>query len=100
MDTELDVGHREANIEQQGGPDKAVKPMGLKEYIDQAAAGLKDEGKTEVAVGFAEQGASAWRKTYGPVLEMMHVKGWGKPSRRYYDELGFAIPKTTLPVAS
>ena len=75
VDTELDYAHREMNIEQQGGEEKAVKPMKLEDYLDQSMAGLKEEGKLEVAVGFADMGLSAWRGAFGPILEKFGMDG-------------------------
>lgn len=75
VDTELDVRHREMNIQQQGGEEKAVKPMGLEDYLDQSLAGLKEERKSEVAVGFADMGLTAWRGAFGPILEQFGMQG-------------------------
>ena len=73
VDTELDAAHREDNIAAQGGPDKATKPMALEDYLDKAMEGLKQAEKTEVAVGFAEMGLSAWRGAFGPILARFGV---------------------------
>ena len=75
VDTGLDAAHRESDIQAQGGPEKAVKPMPLEEYMDKAMDGLRQKDKKEVAVGFADMGASTWRQAFGPVLERLHVDG-------------------------
>lgn len=71
VDTDLDAEHRDAIIAQQGGADKAVKPMGLDTYLDQAMEGFAQKAPKEVAVGFAAVGASAWRETFDPILQKM-----------------------------
>ena len=73
VDTELDAPHREDVIAAQGGPDKAVKPMPLEEYLDKSMEGLKQAEKMEVAVGFAEMGLSTWRGAFGPILPKFGV---------------------------
>ncbi|KAI4095734.1 MAG: hypothetical protein LQ344_001451 [Seirophora lacunosa] len=66
--SELDDAHREQNVAAQGGPEKAVKPMPLEEYLDTAMAGFK-AGDREIATGFSQMGASAWRTTFGPIMK-------------------------------
>lgn len=73
VDTELDAEHRDDVVAAQGGPDKAVKPMGLEEYLDQSLEGLKQAEKTEVAIGYAEMGLKAWRGAFGPILPKFGV---------------------------
>lgn len=73
VESELDVGHREKNIAAQGGAEKAQKPMNQEEYLDKALVELEKEDVREAAVGFAAMGASAWRNTFGPILENIGV---------------------------
>ena len=75
MDTALNNGFRDKLIEKQGGPEKAMKPMPLKEYMDAAIAKIESGERKEIAVGFAEMGAGAWRKTFGGMLEKMGNRG-------------------------
>ena len=75
-DTELDKEHRATSIALQGGPEKALKPMPLDEFIEQAWAGLlkADEERRptkEVAVGFGQVGVDTWREGVGKILEGM-----------------------------
>ena len=68
-DTNLDTRYRARNIEIQGGPDKAAKPMPLKQYIDTTMAQLQEVGpdgkmRKETATGFSEMGNSAWRGAF------------------------------------
>lgn len=72
VDTGLDAEHRAQNIEAQGGEGKAMKPMPLEEYLDTVMVGFK-QGEKEVATGFSQMGASAWRKAYDPVLERLGI---------------------------
>ncbi|KAL8959095.1 MAG: hypothetical protein Q9193_003981 [Seirophora villosa] len=69
--TELDDAHREQNVAAQGGPEKAVKPMPLEEYLDTAMAGF-EAGDREIATGFSQMGASAWRMTFGPIMKALN----------------------------
>ena len=69
VESELDTVHKEKNIAIQGGPEKATKPMPLEEYLDKALAELEKENVKEAAVGFAQLGATTWRKAFDPVLE-------------------------------
>ncbi|KAL8837242.1 MAG: hypothetical protein Q9170_002615 [Blastenia crenularia] len=71
--TELDVAHRDQAVAAQGGEEKAVKPMPLEPYLDTAMAGFK-QGDREVTTGFSEMGASAWRKTFDPILGHLGIK--------------------------
>lgn len=73
VDTELGAKHNDKVVAAQGGPDKAMKAMGLEEYLDTAMEGLK-EGKKEVAAGFSQSGLDKWRGAFGPVLEAMGNK--------------------------
>ncbi|KAI4188810.1 MAG: hypothetical protein LQ346_005229 [Caloplaca aetnensis] len=74
VDTSLDAAHRDSNIAAQGGEEHAMKPMPLDQYVDTAMAGF-ERGDREIATGFSEMGASAWRKTFGPILESLGIKG-------------------------
>ena len=71
VESELDTKHRDRNVEIQGGPEKAIKPMSLDNYLDQALVELEKEDVREAAVGFAKMGSEAWRKTFGPILLSM-----------------------------
>ena len=71
VDTELDAGHRDEIVAQQGGADKAVKPMGLDTYLDQSMEGFAQKAPKEVAVGFAAMGASAWREAFDPIFRKL-----------------------------
>ncbi|KAL9010997.1 MAG: hypothetical protein Q9173_004125 [Seirophora scorigena] len=71
VETGLDDAHREQNVAAQGGPEKAMKPMPLEEYLDTAMAGFEG-GDREIATGFSQMGASAWRKTFGPIMKTLN----------------------------
>ncbi|KAL9017251.1 MAG: hypothetical protein Q9185_005416 [Variospora sp. 1 TL-2023] len=73
VETELDVAHREQNIAVQGGPEKAVKPMPLEEYLDTAMLGFQ-QGEKEIATGFSQMGSSAWRGTFGPIMKAIGIE--------------------------
>jgi short-subunit dehydrogenase involved in D-alanine esterification of teichoic acids len=79
--TELDVAHKERLVEILGGPEKAIPPVPLEDFLDQAMRGLGERGedgkpRREVAVGaFSEMVNKAWRTAFGPVLEKFHVDG-------------------------
>ena len=73
VDTELDVGHRDKLEDAQGGKEKAIKPMALNDYLDQALAELEQDDVKEAAVGFAKMGVTAWRKAYEPIFEHMGI---------------------------
>lgn len=75
VDTGLDAGHRAQIYEAQGGEEKAMKPMPLEAYLDTAMAGFKEEDAKEIATGFSEMGASAWRKAFGPILQHQGIDG-------------------------
>ncbi|KAG8528428.1 uncharacterized protein KY384_007346 [Bacidia gigantensis] len=75
VDTALDMEHREDLVKSQGGEEKAVKPMGLEQYLDAAMERFEAPRSGEVAVGFAEMGAGKWREAFGPILGMMGTKG-------------------------
>jgi len=62
-------------MELQGGYEKAVSPMPLKEYMDSAIAGLQKEDLKEIAVGFSQMGVDAWRGAFGPILENLGLVG-------------------------
>ena len=52
-----------------------MKPMPLEELMDAAMDGLKDNDAKEVAVGLAGMRVLAWRETFDPFFEKMHVDG-------------------------
>ncbi|KAK5994067.1 putative oxidoreductase DltE [Cladobotryum mycophilum] len=73
VDTPLNATHRDQTDELQGGPDKAVQPMPLAEYIDKLFANLeqtKPDGsfQDEVGVGFGAQGAKVWNEGFQKLL--------------------------------
>jgi hypothetical protein len=67
--TELDDHFKEELIALQGGPEKAMKSMPLKEYMEGVIAKIEAGETKEIAVGFADMGVKAWRGTFGPILE-------------------------------
>lgn len=75
VDTGLDAAHRAQANDAQGGEEKAMKPMPLEEYLDKTMVGFKHEDAIEIATGFSEMGTSTWRKAFGPILEMLGIKG-------------------------
>lgn len=75
VDTALDAGHRAETVEAQGGGEKALKPMPLEAWLDTTMASFKEESVNEITTGFAQMGATAWRKAFGPMLEQRGVKG-------------------------
>lgn len=75
VDTAHDAAYRESFIKSQGGPDKAMKPMPLEDFMNAAMDGLKDKDAKEVAVGSAGMRVSAWRETFNPFFKKMHVDG-------------------------
>ncbi|EPE34646.1 NAD(P)-binding Rossmann-fold containing protein [Glarea lozoyensis ATCC 20868] len=75
VDTPLNNGFRDKLIEKQGGPEKAMKPMPLKEYMDAAIAKIESGERKEIAVGFAEMGVNAWRGAFQPMLDRMGNRG-------------------------
>jgi hypothetical protein len=75
VDTPLNNGHRDELIEKQGGPEKAMKPMPLNEYMDAAIAKIESGERKEIAVGFAEMGVNAWRAAFQPALDRMGNRG-------------------------
>lgn len=50
--------------------------MSLDEYLDKSLEGLKQAGKIEFAVRFAEMGLSTWRGALGPMLPGFGLKAW------------------------
>jgi uncharacterized oxidoreductase len=64
VDTKLDAKFKEKGIELQGGYEKAVPPMPLKEYMDSAIARLEKEDLKEIVVGFSQMGVDAWRGAF------------------------------------
>lgn len=75
VDTPHDAAYRDSFIKAQGGSDKAMKPMPLQDFMDEAMDGLKDKSAKEVAVGSAVTRVSAWRDTFDPFFKKMHVDG-------------------------
>lgn len=76
VDTGLDAGHRDQINTLQGGKDKALPPMPLKEYIDGFFAALEQteaDGslKKEIGVGFGAQAVDVWRGAFPKVYEAM-----------------------------
>lgn len=69
--TDLDANHKETS-------DKGLPAMPLDEYTDKTFEILdnnKAEELKEVAVGFAANGAGAWRGSIGQILEKMNLGG-------------------------
>lgn len=75
MDTELDAKNRDKVVEMQGGEDKAVKPMPLKDYMEVTTAALEKGGEKEVATGFSAMGVNAWRGAFHPILDQFGFAG-------------------------
>jgi short-subunit dehydrogenase involved in D-alanine esterification of teichoic acids len=75
VDTGLDERFREKIIELQGGREKAVPPMPLKEYMDSTIAALEKGDQKEIALGFSQKGVDAWRGAFGPVLKEFGFEG-------------------------
>ena len=78
VETSLDDKHREWNIAVQGGPEKAVKPMKLEEYMNvtmEQLASTGPDGKMlkELGTGFSEMGIKAWRGAYQPIMDQIHM---------------------------
>lgn len=69
IDTGLDAKHREKAIKIQSGEEKAVKPMGLEEYLDITIEQFEQEGLKEVGTGFSQIGIRAWRGAFGPIYQ-------------------------------
>jgi short-subunit dehydrogenase involved in D-alanine esterification of teichoic acids len=70
VETELDAAHKEAGSK--------VQAMPLEEYTEKTFEILDNadaKDLKEVAVGFAENGAKAWRGAYGPILKGMNLGG-------------------------
>jgi len=59
----------------QGGLEKAVPPMPLKEYRAAITAQFKKRDEKEIAVGLSAMGMTAWRDAFGPILESMSFAG-------------------------
>ncbi|KAL9058074.1 MAG: hypothetical protein Q9162_001936 [Coniocarpon cinnabarinum] len=78
VDTDLDANFRERTIALQGGPEKAAKPMSLKQYIDTTVEQLQEVGpdgkmRKETCTGFSELGNRAWRDAFDPIFENMGI---------------------------
>ncbi|KAK4194561.1 putative dehydrogenase [Triangularia verruculosa] len=74
VDTPLNAHHRDQTDALQGGPEKAVQPMTLSEYIDkffQLLEETKQDGSIahEIGVGFGGQGQKAWKQGYESLLK-------------------------------
>ncbi|KAK0662956.1 putative dehydrogenase [Cercophora samala] len=73
VDTPLNAHHREQTDALQGGPEKAVQPMPLDEYIDkffELLEATKEDGSIsdEIGVGFGGQGQKVWKQGYERLL--------------------------------
>ncbi|KAJ8123123.1 hypothetical protein ONZ43_g848 [Nemania bipapillata] len=73
VDTELNAAHRQQTDALQGGPQMAVQPMPLGEYIDRFFEALELTGadnsfKNEIGVGFGAQGAKVWNEGFQKLL--------------------------------
>ncbi|KAK4172805.1 putative dehydrogenase [Triangularia setosa] len=73
VDTPLNVHHRVHTDALQGGPEKAVQPMTLEEYIDsffEILEDRKEDGsiRDEIGVGFGGQGQKVWKQGYENLL--------------------------------
>lgn len=71
--TDLNAAHRQQTDALQGGPDKAIQPMPLSEYIDSFFDALEQTGadnsfKNEIGVGFGAQGAKVWNEGFQKLL--------------------------------
>ena len=80
VDTDLNAAHRDQTDAMQGGKDKAVPPMPLKEYIDSFFTALEQteaDGsiKNEVGVGFGTQGVDVWRRGFQNLHEASGLSG-------------------------
>ncbi|KAK4671966.1 putative secondary metabolism biosynthetic enzyme [Podospora pseudoanserina] len=73
VDTPLNAHHREQTDALQGGPEKAVQPMPLDEYIDKffdLLENTKQDGSIsdEIGVGFGGHGQKVWKQGYESLL--------------------------------
>lgn len=73
VETDLDNKHRERNIQIQGGPEKATKPMKLEDYMNVtmkqlASTGADGKMLKEIGTGFSEMGINAWRGAFDPIF--------------------------------
>lgn len=75
VDTELDLHIKDDVIESQGGPEKAIPPMPLKEYMAATTAQFEKGDEKEIAVGFLAMGVTVWRGTFVPILEQVGITG-------------------------
>ena len=80
VDTELDKDFRDRLIAALGGPEKALRPTPLDEFLDATMKELDavEDGKPkkEISVGpFPDMMQKAWRNAFDPALKMLHVDG-------------------------
>jgi short-subunit dehydrogenase involved in D-alanine esterification of teichoic acids len=80
IDTELDKEFKERLIEMRGGPENAIHPVPLGEFLADVMReldGLVDgKAKGEIAVGhFPEMVQGKWREAFEPALKMFGVQG-------------------------
>lgn len=76
VDTALDRDHRAQVVAAQGGEKNSFPPMRLAEFIDlffESLEQLSPNGsiKKEIAVGFGDTAAKAWRCSFEPMYEQM-----------------------------
>ena len=74
VSTELDKDFKDDMIARFGGPEKAPKPMALKDFLDHTMEDLL-AGKDEIGVGFGQVTFDTWRGAFNPFLEQFHVSG-------------------------
>jgi short-subunit dehydrogenase involved in D-alanine esterification of teichoic acids len=80
VSTELDKAFTDRLVTMLGGPEKAIKPTQLAEFLDSAMKELDSlengRPKREIAIGhFSEMVQKEWRDSFGPVLERFGVDG-------------------------
>jgi hypothetical protein len=80
VSTELDKAFKDHLVTMLGGPEKAIKPTLLEEFLDFVMKELDSlengKPKREIAIGhFSEVVQKEWGDTFGPVLERFGVEG-------------------------
>ena len=80
VSTELDKAFKDRLVTMLGGPEKAIKPTPLDEFLDLVMKELdsSEDGqlKREIAIGhFSKMVQKEWRDAFGPVLERFGVDG-------------------------
>jgi short-subunit dehydrogenase involved in D-alanine esterification of teichoic acids len=80
VSTELDKAFKDRLVTMLGGPEKAIKPTPLDEFLDLVMKELdsSEDGKPkrEIAIGhFSKMVQKEWRDAFGPVLERFGVDG-------------------------